>query len=436
MRFRVMFAGLMLALTMLTACGRQPASDADFAKNGPAEVPPFQITFDPAAYTLTREDDCWYLRPILPATDRESILALLSPYLGNPLTESDEKIILDQMAAQEKENLIISRYVIQIRHLESAKPDDTAAANRKLALDTRYLVTEVEAIPALDGFGFFTMQQPVDNQYWCEYQVFASDRQGSCFQLTAHFSNTTSWAAFRDEKLWEMILSFRVTDHAHADAALPQAWQRPLGQVRNEIAYANTWQEAYRTIICNPQNYLIDMNYYRSQESAGGFFYPYFYLGIHDFDLDGTPELIIGDGVSAGVFRYADGKTEKLADLCDTESPWGINGIKFHGNAVGAQLDGSGGCKKVIAFGYLDGEYKLGIYSDMMSPLRITINGKPDTRENLDRIFPIAEEYDNEAHSRKYVKREYRDGELWLETENEILVRADKDLDFSLFVWE
>lgn len=432
MRFRAMFAGLVLILTMLTACGSQPVSDADRTKTAPAEVPPFQITFDPDVYTLTQEDDCWYLRPILPGADRESIIAACSANLENLPKEFHERVILEQMAAQEKVNQILSQCGIEIRHLGEISPEAAAAANRQLAIDTRYLVTEVEAIPTLDGFGFFTLQQPVDNQYWYEYQVFASDRQGGCFRLTAHFSHTMP---LHYERVWEMILSFRITDHAHDEAALSQTWQRPLGEIRNETAYGSTWQEAYRTIIYNPQNYLIDMGHYRSQESAGGIFFPYFYLGIHDFDSDGIPELIIGDSVSAGVFRYADGKTEKLADLCDTESPWGVNGLSFHDNAVGASLAGSGGVKKVIVFSYLDGEYKLGIYSDM-SNLRITINGKPDTRENLDRIYPITDACDNVNHYREYVKREYRDGELWLETENGVPVCVDDDFDFNLFVWK
>ncbi len=435
MRFRAMFAGLMLAFTMLTACGSQPVSDGDCAKTASAEVPPFQINFDPDVYTLTQEDDCWYLRPILPGADRESIIADCSANLEYLPQEFHERVILEQMAAQEKVNQILSQCGIEIRHLGEISPKAAAAANRQHAFDTWYLVTEIEAIPALDGFGFFALQQPVDNQCWYEYQAFASDRQGGCFRLTAHFSHTMPLYSCHYERVWEIILSFRITDHAYDDAAFSQTWQRPLGEIRNETAYGSTWQEAYRTIIYNPQNYLTDMGHYRSQESAGGIFYPYFYLGIHDFDSDGIPELIIGDGVSAGVFRYADGKTEKLADLCDTESPWGINGLSFHGNAVGASLAGSGGVKKVIVFSYLDGEYKLGIYSDM-SNLRMTINGKPDTRENLDRIYPIADASGNANHFREYVKREYRDGELWLETENGVPVRVDEDFDFNLFIWK
>ena len=67
------------------------------------------------------------------------------------------------------------------------------------------------------------------------------------------------------------------------------------------------------------------------------------YLGIHDYDCDGTPELIIGDSWAAAVFTYADGQAEKLADLCIPNIVWCINGLYARENSVSVQCDGAGG---------------------------------------------------------------------------------------------
>ena len=55
----------------------------------------------------------------------------------------------------------------------------------------------------------------------------------------------------------------------------------------------STWQEAYLSVIkCDRQLLLVDLDNSRYPEDT------YIYLGIHDFDGDGIPELIFGDGVS------------------------------------------------------------------------------------------------------------------------------------------
>lgn len=68
----------------------------------------------------------------------------------------------------------------------------------------------------------------------------------------------------------------------------------------------STWQEAYLSVIkCDRQQLLVDTDNLRYPEDT------YIYLGIHDFEGDGTPELIFGDGVSLAVFTYAEGRVAR-----------------------------------------------------------------------------------------------------------------------------
>lgn len=68
----------------------------------------------------------------------------------------------------------------------------------------------------------------------------------------------------------------------------------------------STWREAYLSVIkCDRQQLLADPDNLRYPEDT------YVYLGIHDFDGDGTPELIFGDGVSLAVFTYTEGRVAR-----------------------------------------------------------------------------------------------------------------------------
>ena len=71
----------------------------------------------------------------------------------------------------------------------------------------------------------------------------------------------------------------------------------------------STWQEAYLSVIkCDRQQLLADPDNLRYPEDT------YVYLGIHDFEGDGTPELIFGDGISLAVFTFSEGQVERIAD--------------------------------------------------------------------------------------------------------------------------
>ena len=108
------------------------------------------------------------------------------------------------------------------------------------------------------------------------------------------------------------------------------------------------------------------------------------YLGIHDFEGDGTPELIFGDGVSLAVFTYAEGRVERIADLYFPGIIWCVNGIAIHGNGMSVMCAGSGGMD-CVNFGYIDGGYVLGLYAPR-AHMEPTINGEVCTVDDINRI--------------------------------------------------
>lgn len=385
---------IMLILAVLCGCGKERPVEVT------PEEPPFWLTFDPEQYTLTWEGGAWYLRPILAELD---------------------SVYPEEIQANERYNQKLSQCSIAIRQLEQTAAE-AAAVDRQNALEQWLVVTEMEAISALNGVGYFVMQQQVEDDIFAEYRVFAPDPQGGCFQLTAHFK---MHLGVIDRHFWEILQSFR-TEAMAASAGQPP--QRPLGEVRSAIAYGDTWQQAYLKILSAPQDYLTDAGYSRSWRIAAGILSPNFYLGVHDFDLDGTPELIIGDGIGLDVFTYEDGKTRKLADLgCS-------NGIYFGNHAVCAESDGAR-TRSCAVFGYVDGEYRTRIYQNLPTPSGAQ-RWEPSIQEDWEQMYPILDGPGHEKYRREYIKRFYRCGELVLETETGEIFIVDEKFDFNGFLWE
>ena len=185
-----------------------------------------------------------------------------------------------------------------------------------------------------------------------------------------------------------------------------------------------TWQDAYKNIIRDIQSNLVDpINYYLEFG-----FYGYVYVGIHDFDDNGIPELIISDGISAAVFTYEDGKAEKVTDLYEPEEWGGINLLCYKDNnlvLISSGSDGSG----YVCFTYDRGEYITGFYCDYHSD-ETNINEKSVSREEFLQQFDVIEweKYDIITYSK-------------IINENEIILAgsdesiAIDDLDFSLIEW-
>ena len=185
---------------------------------------------------------------------------------------------------------------------------------------------------------------------------------------------------------------------------------------------AGTWEDAYRAIICNKDDNLADPYDLRIDSDI------YVYLGIHDFNNDDIPELIIGDILSIAVFTYENGSVVKIADLYEPEEWGGINGLYFKDNHIILTSSGSqGSC--YTCFTYREGEYITGIF-DEYNPDRGFINGQQVTGEEFHRLFDLTRLADGRRieYSRVY-------------EENGVNVKIDDknmvidDLDFQLLKW-
>ena len=190
----------------------------------------------------------------------------------------------------------------------------------------------------------------------------------------------------------------------------------------------STWQEAYLSIIkCDRQQLLVDSENARYPGDT------YIYLGIHDFDGDGTPELIFGDGVILAVFTFSEGQVERIADLYFPGIVWCVNGIAIHGNGMSVMCDGSGGTD-YVNFGYIDGEYVLGLYAPR-AHMEPTINGEVCTVDDINRIHTT--DYNEMAPEefREKIQLVFENGQwiLKLPSGEEFLV--NDAVDFSKFVW-
>ena len=204
--------------------------------------------------------------------------------------------------------------------------------------------------------------------------------------------------------------------------------RKPDGKLRlKPVAVdASTWQEAYTYVLMdNRVKYLEDPDGLRDYQETD------MYLGLHDFDGDGTPELIFGDGISAAVFTFLDGQLMKIADICFPGTVWCVNGICFGGNSLAALCDGSGGSSFVM-FGYIDGAWQLGRYTQLcdMTP---TVNGRTATVEDIEKIHTTDWQI-LETEIKKPVQLVSEGGWAVLLDSGE-RIPVDQEMDWSRFAW-
>lgn len=121
----------------------------------------------------------------------------------------------------------------------------------------------------------------------------------------------------------------------------------------------NNWQTAYMEIIDQGGGHLPDPYQLRGEDGLN----LSFYLGIHDFNGDGIPELILGDGLSISVYTYLNHGLEKIADLYEPEGWYMIHELYIQNNCLILVSNGSDGCG-YVGFTYGDGSYITGTYND------------------------------------------------------------------------
>ncbi len=195
------------------------------------------------------------------------------------------------------------------------------------------------------------------------------------------------------------------------------------------------WEDAYKEIVRNMESYLADPYILRQEIDQADSDICIGYIGIHDFDDNGLPELIIGDTVSIGIFIYEDGMAKKIADLYEPEDWGGINGVHYRENTIILVNSGSDGSCYVCLSCY-DGEYVTGIY-DQYNPQMAVINGKEVIEEEFKKWFDTAGLSKDSSIPRSRIKKE--DGIVTalvidaIQKEDEYILI--EDLDFGTIEW-
>lgn len=195
------------------------------------------------------------------------------------------------------------------------------------------------------------------------------------------------------------------------------------------------WEDAYKEIVCNMESYLADPYVLRQELKQVNSDSYIDYIGIHDFDNDGVPELMIGDIVSIGIFTYEDGMVKKIADLYEPEDWGGINGVHYRENTIILVNNGSdGSC--YVCLSYHAGEYVTGVF-DEYNPDTATVNGKEVTEEEFKMRFDLAGLSRDSSIPRSRMKKE--DGIVTalvidaIRQEDEYILI--EDLDFGAIKW-
>ena len=195
------------------------------------------------------------------------------------------------------------------------------------------------------------------------------------------------------------------------------------------------WEDAYKEIVRNMESYLADPYIFRQEPDLVNSDSCIGYIGIHDFDDDSVPELIIGDEVSVGIFTYDNGIVKKIADLYEPED-WGcINGMHYKDNAVILINSGSdGSC--YVCLSCRDGEYITGAF-DEYNPGTATVNGKEVTEEEFKMWFDLAGLLDSSSIPRSRIKK---DNGIVTAFVINVFQKSDEyipveDLDFNAVEW-
>ena len=195
------------------------------------------------------------------------------------------------------------------------------------------------------------------------------------------------------------------------------------------------WEDAYKEIVRNMESYLADPYILRQEQERADNDSCIGYIGIHDFDDDSVPELIIGDDVSVGIFTYYNGSVKKIADLYEPED-WGcINGVHYKDNTVILINSGSdGSC--YVCLSCHDGEYITGVF-DEYNPETAIVNGKEGTEEEFKMWFDLAGLLDSSSIPRSRIKK---DNGIVTAFVINVFQKSDEyipveDLDFNAVEW-
>jgi hypothetical protein len=199
-----------------------------------------------------------------------------------------------------------------------------------------------------------------------------------------------------------------------------------------ERSLQEQWEDAYRSIICDVNNILADPYELRDP-------YEYYYIGIHDFDDNGVPELIIGDIIAIAIFTYENNRVKKIADLYEPEDWGGINGLHLNDNMLFLASNGSDG-SGYVGFTYQNGEYVTGVYDDYR-PEVATINEEKVSGEEFRQLFNLTEFIQGKNIKRVLFPEGGHFERIKIEADNKetLIIKEEKidldDLDFGILQW-
>lgn len=150
----------------------------------------------------------------------------------------------------------------------------------------------------------------------------------------------------------------------------------------------DSWEKTYQNVIAHAEDFLMDLSDPQKSRRDELYSKPFgLYLGIHDFDNNAIPELVISDGISIGVFTYDDKYIKRIGDISVDEVPWGVNGAHYADNCIYFQYDGSDG-SYCVCWTYYDDEFVTGMHDDYM-PTTYILNGAESSCEKFDSIFKL-----------------------------------------------
>ena len=242
---------------------------------------------------------------------------------------------------------------------------------------------------------------------------------GSSMSISAYSRTAKEWTIHRLEILISMITGEEISLYAEeVPSFLGESWQGAYGKI----------------LIRDPADYLGNAAGIRSEHEPTNLAEQWIYLGIHDFDGDSIPELMIGDDVSLAVFAYYYGSAEKIANLYYPGSNWFVNGVYFEGNSLDVQCNGAG-VSTFVNFGFSNGRYLLGLY-DEMSGSDVIINGKISTLEEMNRIYPIDQAQISEEERKEQMKLLYEAGSWTLSFMSGESLMVNNAFDFERVLWQ
>ncbi len=206
-------------------------------------------------------------------------------------------------------------------------------------------------------------------------------------------------------------------------------------EVRVEDMVFEQWEDAYGEILCNIENLLANPSELRKETDITNFLY----IGIHDFDDNGTPELIAGDILSLAIFSYEEHRIIKIADLYQAEFWMGIDGVRLQDNKLFLEKNGSDG-SWYVGFTYEEGEYITATYEDY-HPEEAYINGEQVSGEEFRELFDLTEFIQGKNIPRLKGPEEPAKDRLKIDPEDKgtIIIEGEKvkleELDFSMVQW-